>query len=60
MTVGLIGLFSVAGPLLVDLRTAGADTRNLAMGSPYTGANSMKLELAGYASSELSFTNLSR
>ena len=56
MTVGLIGLFSVAGPLLVDLRTAGAGTRNLAMGSPYSGANAMTLELAGYNSSELSFT----
>ncbi len=56
VTVGLIGLFSVAGPLLVDLRTAGAGTRNLAMGSPYTGANAMTLELAGYNSSELSFT----
>jgi ABC-type transport system involved in multi-copper enzyme maturation permease subunit len=56
VTTGLIGLFSVAGPLLVDLRTANADTRNLAMGSPYTGANAMTLELAGYHSSELSFT----
>ena len=56
VTVGLIGLFSVAGPLLVDLRTAGADTRNLAMGSPCSGANAMTLELAGYNSSELSFT----
>ena len=59
MTVGLIGLLSFAGPLLVDLRTAAAGTRNLAMGSPHTGANAMMLELAGYASSELSFTNLS-
>ena len=56
VTVGLIGLVSVAGPLLVDLRTAGAGTRNLAMGSPYSGANAMTLELAGYNSSELSFT----
>ena len=56
VTGGLIGLVSVAGPLLVDLRTAGAGTRNLAMGSPYSGANAMTLELAGYNSSELSFT----
>ena len=56
VTAGLIGLVSVAGPLLADLRTAGAGTRNLAMGSPYSGANAMTLELAGYNSSELSFT----
>ncbi len=56
VTVGLIGLVSVAGPLLADLRTAGAGTRNLAMGSPCSGANAMTLELAGYNSSELSFT----
>jgi hypothetical protein len=56
VTAGLIGLVSVAGPLLADLRTAGAGTRNLAMGSPCSGANAMTLELAGYNSSELSFT----
>jgi ABC-type transport system involved in multi-copper enzyme maturation permease subunit len=56
VTAGLIGLVSVAGPLFADLRTAGADTRNLAMGSPWSGANAMTLELAGYNSSELSFT----
>ena len=56
VTAGLIGLVSVAGPLLADLRTAGAGTRNLAMGSPSSGANAMTLELAGYNSSELSFT----
>jgi ABC-type transport system involved in multi-copper enzyme maturation permease subunit len=56
VTAGLIGLVSVAGPLFADLRTAGPGTRNLAMGSPYSGANAMTLELAGYHSSELSFT----
>jgi hypothetical protein len=56
MTASLIGLISVAGPLRVDLQTAGAGARNLAMGSPWTGINAMTLELAGYASSELSFT----
>jgi hypothetical protein len=56
VTAGLIGLISFAGPLLADLRTAGPDTRNLVMGSPYSGANAMTLELAGYHSSELSFT----
>ena len=56
VTAGLIGLVSVAGPLLADLRTADAATRNLAMGSPFSGANAMTLELAGYNSSELSFT----
>jgi hypothetical protein len=56
MTVGLIGILSIAGPLLMDLQTAGAAARNRAMGSPYAGANAMALELAGYASSELSFT----
>ena len=56
VTAGLIGLVSVAGPLFVDLRTADAHTRNLAMGSPYSGTNAMTLELAGYNSSELSFT----
>ncbi len=56
VTAGLIGLVSFAGPLLADLHTAGPDTRNLAMGSPYSGANAMTLELAGYNSSELSFT----
>ncbi len=49
-------MVSVAGPLLVDLRTAGAGTRNLAMGSPCSGANALTLELAGFNSSELSFT----
>ena len=56
VTAGVIGLVSVAGPLLVDLRTAGAGTRNLAMGSPCSGANALTLELAGFNSSELSFT----
>jgi ABC-type transport system involved in multi-copper enzyme maturation permease subunit len=56
VTAGLIGLISVAGPLLVDLHTAGVGARNLAMGSPSSGINAMTLELAGYASSELSFT----
>ncbi len=56
VTAVLIGLLSFAGPLLVDLHTAGPDTRNLAMGSPYSGANAMTLELAGYNTSELSFT----
>ena len=56
MTAGVIGLISVAGPVFADLRTAGPGTRNLLMGSPYSGANAMTLELAGYNSSELSFT----
>jgi ABC-type transport system involved in multi-copper enzyme maturation permease subunit len=56
VTAGLIGLVSVVGPLFTDLRTAGAGPRNLAMGSPWSGANAMTLELAGYNSSELSFT----
>jgi hypothetical protein len=56
LSVGLIGLILVAGPLVADLRTADAGTRNLSMGSPFSGANAMTLELAGYASSELSFT----
>ena len=56
VTAGVIGLVSVAGPLFADLRTAGPATRDLAMGSPWSGANAMRLELAGYHSSELSFT----
>jgi ABC-type transport system involved in multi-copper enzyme maturation permease subunit len=56
VTAGLTGLASVAGPLFADLRTAVAGTRNLAMGSPWSGVNAMTLELAGYNSSELSFT----
>jgi hypothetical protein len=30
--------------------------RNVVMGSPYSGANALTLELAGYDSSDLSFT----
>jgi ABC-type transport system involved in multi-copper enzyme maturation permease subunit len=56
VTAGLIGLVLVAGPVFADLRTAGADTRNLAMGSPWSGVTAMTLELGGYHSSELSFT----
>jgi ABC-type transport system involved in multi-copper enzyme maturation permease subunit len=56
VTVGLIGFLSGVGPLLVDLHTADAGTRNRVMGSPYAGANAMTLELGGYNSSELSFT----
>jgi hypothetical protein len=55
-TAGVVALLLVTGPLLVDLRTADAHTRNLAMGCPYSGVNAMTLELAGFNSSELGFT----